>query len=62
MNGNDARTVRLFTAQVDGTVEDNTTGSPSPPGLTSAFHYNVRLVSENFQVTSFGQSNPVLLV
>ena len=31
LNGNDARTVRLVTAQVDGTVEDNTTGSPSPP-------------------------------
>ena len=37
------------------------TGSPSP-GLTGAFHYNVRLVSENFQVVSFGQSNPFLLV
>jgi Flp pilus assembly CpaF family ATPase len=24
MNANDARIVRLFTAQVDGTVEDNT--------------------------------------
>ena len=33
-----------------------------PPGLTGAFHYNVRLVSENFQVTSFAQSNPFLLV
>ena len=156
MNANDARIVRLFTAQVDGTVEDNTpnanverprpvrpdpagrggrrprrqrrqlhpdlrrhqrrhgdpaglpeppgnpfkeewnlaggwirsgndfvkTGedgyalaSPSgeadgimryriaiPPGLTGAFHYNVRMVSENFQVTSFAQSNPFLLV
>ena len=33
-----------------------------PPGLSGAFHYNVRLVSENFQVTSFAQSNPFLLV
>ena len=31
MNASDARIVRLFTAQVDGTIEDNTTGSPSPP-------------------------------
>lgn len=147
MNANDARIVRLFTAQVDGTVEDNTPnaktrvpdqfdlilqaevgdilgdsganytltfaainddmvarqvslnpeGNPFkeewnadhgwirsgndfvktgpgeadgitryriaiPPGLTGAFHYNVRLVSVNFQVVSFGQSNPFLLV
>jgi len=33
-----------------------------PPGLTGAFHYNVRLVSVNFQVVSFVQSNPFLLV
>jgi hypothetical protein len=33
-----------------------------PPGLTGAFHYNVRLVSENYQVISFAQSNPFLLV
>ena len=33
-----------------------------PPGLTGVFHHNVRLVSENFQVTSFGQSNLFLLV
>jgi hypothetical protein len=33
-----------------------------PPGLAGAFHYNVRLVSENFQVISFAQSNPFLLV
>jgi hypothetical protein len=147
MNANDARIVRLFTAQVDGTVEDNTPNANSqaadafdlilqaevgavlgnsganytltfaainddmvtrqlslnpegnpfkeewnascgwirsgndfvktgpgeadgimryrisiPPGLNGAFHYNVRLVSENFQVTSFAQSNPFLLV
>ena len=147
MNANDARIVRVFTAQVDGTVEDNTPnanasvpdqfdlilqaevggvlgnsaanytltfsainddmvtrqvslnppGNPFkeewnlaggwirsgndfvktgpgeadgimryriaiPPGLSGAFHYNVRLVSENFQVTSFAQSNPFLLV
>jgi hypothetical protein len=147
VNANDARIVRLFTAQVDGTVEDNTPnananvpdqfdlilqaevgavlgnsganytltfvainddvvtrqvslnpqGNPFkeewnlacgwirsgndfvktgpgeadgimryriaiPGDLTGAFHYNVRLVSENFQVTSFAQSNPFLLV
>lgn len=147
MNANDARIVRLFTTQVDGTVEDNTPnanslapdqfdlilqtevggvlgnsganytltftavnddtvarqvalnppGSPFkeewnlgcgwirngndfvktgagqatgimryriaiPPGLTGAFHYNVRLVSENYQIISFAQSNPFLLV
>jgi hypothetical protein len=147
MNANDARIVRLFTAQVDGTVEDNTpnanSGDPghldlilqaevgmvlgnsganytltfaainddlvtrqvslnppgnpfkeewSPdhgwirsgndfvktgqgeadgimryriaiaPGLSGAFHYNVRLVSVNFQVVSFAQSNPFLLL
>jgi hypothetical protein len=147
MNANDARIVRLFTAQVDGTVEDNTPNANSsnpgqfdlilqaevglvlggsganysltfaainddmvtrqvslnppgnpfreewslafgwvrsgndfvktgpgeadgimryriaiPPGLSGAFHYNVRMVSQNFQVTSFGQSNPFLLV
>jgi hypothetical protein len=33
-----------------------------PPGLAGAFHYNVRLVSENFQVISFAQSTPFLLV
>jgi hypothetical protein len=33
-----------------------------PPGLTGAFHYNVRMVSVNFQVISFAQSNPFLLV
>lgn len=33
-----------------------------PQGLAGAFHYNVRLVSENYQVTSFAQSNPFLLV
>jgi hypothetical protein len=33
-----------------------------PTGLTGAFHYNVRLVSQNFQVTSFAQGNPFLLV
>ena len=33
-----------------------------PPGLTGAFHYNVRMVSVNFQVVSFAQSNPFLLV
>jgi len=33
-----------------------------PPGLAGAFHYHVRLVSENFQVISFAQSNPFLLV
>ena len=37
-------------------------GAQPSPGLTGAFHYNVRLVSENFQVTSFAQSNPFLLV
>jgi hypothetical protein len=147
LNANDARIVRLFTAQVDGTVEDNTPnakaavgdrfdlvlqaevgavlgdsganytlsfaainddmvtrqvslnppGNPFkeewsaafgwvrsgndfvktgpgeadgimryriaiPPGLTGAFHYNVRMVSDNFQVVSFAQSNPFLLV
>lgn len=147
MNANDARIVRLFTTQVDGTVEDNTPnanslapdqfdlilqtevggvlgnsganytltftavnddtvarqvalnppGSPFkeewnlgcgwirngndfvktgageatgimryriaiPLGLTGAFHYNVRLVSENYQIISFAQSNPFLLV
>jgi hypothetical protein len=147
MNANDARIVRLFSAQVDGTVEDDTPnakarlpdqfdlilqaeagavlgdsganyiltfaainddmvtrqvslnppGNPFkeewnaahgwvrsgndyvktgqgeadgimryriaiPPGLTGAFHYNVRLVAENFQVVSFAQSNPFLLV
>jgi hypothetical protein len=147
MNANDARIVRLFTAQVDGTVEDNTPnararvpdqldlilqaeagavlgdsganytltfaainddmvtrqvslnppGNPFkeewnaahgwvrsgndfvktgqgeadgivryriaiPPGLTGAFHYHVRMVSENCQVVSFAQSNPFLLV
>jgi hypothetical protein len=147
MNANDARIVRLLTAQVDGTVEDNTPNANSrlpdqfdlilqaevgavlgnsganytlvftainddtvarqvalnppgnlfkeewnlacgwvrsgndfmktgagesdgimryriaiPPGLTGAFHYNVRLVSENYQVISFAQSNPFLLV
>jgi hypothetical protein len=29
MNANDARIVRLFTVQVDGTVEDNTP-TPTP--------------------------------
>jgi hypothetical protein len=147
MNANDARIVRLFTTQVEGTVEDNTpnanspvsgqfdvilqaevgavlgnsganytltftainddavarqialnpagspfneewnagcgwirsgndfvkTGAgeadgimryriPIPPGLTGAFHYNVRIVSENYQIISFAQSNPFLLV
>ena len=147
MNANDARIVRLFTTQVDGTVEDNTPNANStvpdqfdlilqaevgavlgnsganytltftainddrvapqvaldppgnpfkeewnlgcgwirsgndfvktgareadgimryriviPSGLTGAFHYNVRLVSENYQVISFAQSNPFLLV
>jgi hypothetical protein len=147
MNASDARIVRLFTAQVDGTVEDNTPnanaqvpdqfdlilqaeagavlgdsganytmtfaainddmvtrqvslippGNPFqeewssafgwvrsgkdfvktspgeadgimryriaiPSGLTGAFHYNVRMVSQNFQVTSFAQSNFFLLV
>jgi hypothetical protein len=147
MNANDARIARLFTTQVDGTVEDNTPNANSlmrdqfdlilqaevgavlgdsganytltftavnddtvarqvalnppgnplkeewnlgcgwirsgndfvktgageadgimryritiPPGLTGAFHYNVRLVSENYQVISFAQSNPFLLV
>jgi hypothetical protein len=147
MNANDARIVRLFTAQVDGTVEDDTPnakthvpfqfdlilqaeagaylgdsganytltfsainddmvtrqvslnpeGNPlreewSPacgwvrsgndfvktgkgeadgimryridiaPGLTGAFHYNVRMVGDNLQVVSFAQSNPFLLV
>ena len=147
MNANDARIVRLFTAQVEGTVEDNTPNANSgvpdqfdlilqaevglvlggsganyrlsftavnddmvsrqvflnppgnpfdeewssacgwvrsgndfvktspgeadgimryrvtiPQGLTGAFHYNVRLVSQNFQVVSFAQSNPFLLV
>ena len=33
-----------------------------PLGLTGAFHYNVRLVSENYQIISFAQSNPFLLV
>jgi hypothetical protein len=33
-----------------------------PPGLAGASHYNIRLVSENFQVISFAQSNPFLLV
>jgi hypothetical protein len=33
-----------------------------PNGLTGAFHYNVRLISDNFQVTSFAQSNPFILV
>jgi hypothetical protein len=147
MNANDARIVRLFTAQVEGTVEDDTPnakarvpdqfdlilqaeagailgdsganytltfaainddmmvrqvslnppGNPFaeewtaasgwirsgndfvktgpgeadgimryrieiPAGLTGAFHYNVRLVSVNFQVVSFAKSNPFLLV
>jgi hypothetical protein len=147
MNANDARIVRLYTTQVDGTVEDNTPNANSPvpdqfdlvlqaevgavignsganytltfsavnddtvarqvslnppgnpfkeewnlgcgwirsgndfvktgageadgimryriaipAGLTGAFHYNVRLVSENYQVISFAQSNPFLLV
>jgi hypothetical protein len=147
MNANDARIVRLFTTQVDGTVEDNTPNANSlapgqfdlilqtevggvlgnsganytltftavnddtvarqvalnppgnpfkeewnlgcgwirngndfvktgageatgimryriaiPLGLTGAFHYNVRLVSENYQIISFAQSNPFLLV
>jgi hypothetical protein len=147
MNANDARIVRLFTTQVEGTVEDNTPNANSPvhdqfdvilqaevgavlgnsganytltftavnddtvarqvalnpvgnpfkeewnagcgwirsgndfvktgageadgimryriaipPGLTGAFHYNVRLVSENYQIISFAQSNPFLLV
>lgn len=147
MNANDARIVRVFTTQVDGTVEDSTPNANSPvrdrfdlilqaevgavlgnsganytlaftavnddmvarqaalnpegnpfeeewnhrcgwirsghdfvktsageadgitryrilvpAGLTGAFHYNVRLVSENFQVISFAQSNPFLLV
>jgi hypothetical protein len=147
MNANDARIVRLFTAQVDGTVEDDTPnakarvpfqfdlilqaevgavlgdsganytltfsavnddmvarqvslnpeGNPFreewsaaygwvrsgndfvktgkgeadgimryridiAPGLTGAFHYNVRMVSDNFQVVSFTRSNPFLLV
>jgi hypothetical protein len=147
MNANDARIVRLFTTQVDGTVEDNTPNANSlapgqfdlilqtevggvlgnsganytltftavnddtvarqvalnppgnpfkeewnlgcgwirngndfvktgageatgimryriaiPLGLTGAFHYNVRLVSENYQIISFAQSNPFVLV
>jgi hypothetical protein len=147
MNANDARIVRLFTTQVDGTVEDNTPNANSlapdqfdlilqtevggvlgnsganytltftavnddtvarqvalnppgnpfkeewnlgcgwirngndfvktgageaagvmryriaiPLGLAGAFHYNVRLVSENYQIISFAQSNPFLLV
>jgi hypothetical protein len=33
-----------------------------PAGLTGAFHYDARLVSENFQVVSFARSNPFLLV
>ena len=30
MNANDARIVRLFTAQVDGTVEDDTPNAKAP--------------------------------
>jgi hypothetical protein len=33
-----------------------------PSGLTGVFHYNVRMVSDNFQVVSFARSNPFLLV
>ena len=33
-----------------------------PQGLSGAFHYNVRLVSENHQVVSFARSNQFLLV
>ena len=33
-----------------------------PAGLTGAFHYDARLVSENLQVVSFARSNPFLLV
>lgn len=33
-----------------------------PHGLTGQFHYNVRLVSANFEVVSFARSNPFLLV
>ncbi len=33
-----------------------------PVGLTGAFHYNVRLISDNFQNTSFDQSNSFILV
>jgi hypothetical protein len=33
-----------------------------PAGLTGAFHYTVRLVSDNYQVVSFGHSNLFLLV
>jgi hypothetical protein len=33
-----------------------------PPDLTGAFHYNARLVSDNFQITSFIQSNPFIIV
>lgn len=147
MNGNDARIVRLFTAQLGGVVEDNTPNASSPPatrfdlilqaeagailgnsganytltftainddtvtpeaalnptgnpsseewnardgwkrsgndfvktgageadgimryritipgGLSGAFHYNARVVSDNLQVTSFAQSNPFILV
>ena len=97
MNANDARIVRVFTAQVDGTVEDNTPNANaavpdqfdlilqaevggvlgnSGANYTLTFtainddmvtrqvslNYNIRLVSENFQVTSFAQSNPFLLV
>ncbi|MGQ0575056.1 MAG: hypothetical protein ACT4RN_12755 [Pseudonocardia sp.] len=33
-----------------------------PDGLTGRFHYDVRLVSANFEVVSFARSNPFILV
>jgi hypothetical protein len=56
-SGNDF--VKTGTGESDGIVRYTIT---IPEGLTGAFHYNARLISNNFQVTSFAQSNPFILV
>jgi hypothetical protein len=56
-SGNDF--VKTGTGESDGIVRYRIT---IPGGLTGALHYNARLISKNFQVTSFAQSNPFILV
>jgi len=56
-SGNDF--IKTGTGESDGIVRYRITITG---GLTGAFHYNARLISRNFQVTSFAQSNPFILV